>query len=94
MSDEYAKAFPQASKLDATKKAGPLLYQFLDWLQHEKEYVFARWESSEVFDNEEYLVRVFVDPRTLVLEFLDIDPVAYEAELEKMLAQLRGKKEG
>lgn len=92
--DEYAKAFPQASKLDVTKKTGPLLHQFLGWLSTEKGYVLAKWEPDYETDHDEcpdeHLVRVFVDPRTLILEFCNVDSVAYEAEIERMLEQLHG----
>lgn len=85
--DEYAKAFPQATKLDATKKQGVLLRQFIDWLLNEKGY----WLAAEDPFEEGEILRIYVDPRDLILEFCDVDPVAYEAEIKRMLAQLRDR---
>lgn len=87
--DEYARQFPLATKLSTPKNQFVLLQQFLSWLLDEKGLVFAKYADDML--NGDELDQVYVDPRALILEFCDIDREAYEAEIDKMIEQLRGR---
>jgi len=76
---EYPEHHKQSKILDKSQAIG----EFLDWLCHETDIVFGKW------DEEDKLYPYHIQIQTLLADYFDIDLNKLEAEKQSMLEKIR-----